>query len=336
MKRSSFARCGAVVMVGTIASACTMKSQERPDLAGPSEFATAITISLTPDILQQDGASQSVVTITARGPNGAPLASVPLRAEIRVGGTPTDFGSLSARSLVTGTDGRATVVYTAPPSSPAAVSVDTFTVVDIGVTPLGNDFSNSTTRFASIRLVPRGVIAPPDGLRPAFTVSPSSPQDHQTVFFDGTSSTSNSNNPIASYEWNFGDGGRSSGPTTSHEYDNPGTYVVTLTISDALGRSASTSRTLDVGAGLSPTAAFAISPVPGVVNRPVNVNASASRPAPGRDIVSYSWDFGDGTSSQSGVQTSHTYTRAGTYSITLVVVDDAGRRAVLSQTVTIG
>jgi PKD repeat protein len=335
MKHSILARSVAIVTIAWLAG-CTMKKQETPDLAGPSEFATSIVVSVTPDVIQQDGASQSVVTVTARGANAQPLVSVPLRAEIRVNGTPTDFGSLSARNIVTGSDGRATLVFTAPPASPAAVAVDTFTVVDIGVTPLGNDFGNSTTRFASIRLVPRGVIAPPDGLRPSFTFNPSFVQDHQTVLFDGTSSTSNSNNPIASYAWNFGDGDRASGPTASHEFDDPGTYVVTLTISDALGRSANTSRTIDVGAGTSPTAAFAISPVPGTVNRPINVNASGSRPAPGRTIVSYTWDFGDGTQNQGDVQTSHTYTRAGTYNITLVVVDDAGRRGTLSQTITIG
>ncbi len=44
-----------------------------------------------------------------------------MRTETRVGGTPVDFGTLSARNVVTGSDGRATLVYTAPPS-PAVVA----------------------------------------------------------------------------------------------------------------------------------------------------------------------------------------------------------------------
>ncbi len=334
MKHSSLVPGVALILAGALAAGCTMKKQEAPSLAGPSEFATSINIAVTPDILQQDGASQSVVTITARGVNGEALASVPLRAEIVVNGTPADFGSLSARNLVTGGDGRATLVYTAPAASPAAVAIDQFTVVDIGITPVGGDFGNSATRYASLRLVPRGVIAAPDGLRPSFTVNPTSPTDYQTVLFDASASTAPSNNPISSYTWDFGNGRQGTGRTTSHAYTSVGTYVVTLTVSDALGRSASTSQSLTVTPGSNPTARFAISPTTPSVNIPVNFNAAASTPAPGRTLVSYTWDFGDGTSA-TGAQTSHAYGRSGTYTITLTVRDDAGRSSTLSQTVTI-
>jgi serine protease len=40
-------------------------------------------------------------------------------------------------------------------------------------------------------------------------------------------------------------------------------------------------------------------------------------------IVSYAWDFGDGTSG-SGITASHTFTEAGTYTVTLRVTDDIG------------
>ena len=43
--------------------------------------------------LPQDGASQSLVTVTARDANAQPLRNVTLRAETRVDGTPVDFGS---------------------------------------------------------------------------------------------------------------------------------------------------------------------------------------------------------------------------------------------------
>ena len=66
----------AVLLVALGVSACTMKKQETPELAGPSEFGTAITITITPDTITQDGASQSIVTATARGTNGEPLANL--------------------------------------------------------------------------------------------------------------------------------------------------------------------------------------------------------------------------------------------------------------------
>ncbi len=142
----------ATVVALVAVSACTMKKQEAPGLSGPSEFGTAITVTVTPDVITQDGASQSIVTATARGPNGEVLPNVPLRAEIRVNNTPTDFGALSARNLVTGSDGRATVVYTAP-AGPSGLSVDEFTVVDIGITPVGNNFGNSVD---PVRIVAAG------------------------------------------------------------------------------------------------------------------------------------------------------------------------------------
>ena len=104
------------------------------------------------------------MTVTARDANSQPVRNLTLRAEIRVGGTAVDFGSLSARSIVTANDGRATLVYTAP--SAPAVGVDNGTVVDIVITPVGADFNNSTSRGASIRLVPPGVVIPPDSLLP--------------------------------------------------------------------------------------------------------------------------------------------------------------------------
>jgi PKD repeat protein len=329
MKPSIRTRCLALALVGL--SACTMKKQETPDLSGPSEFGTSIVVAVTPDILQQDGASQSVVTVTARGPNGQPLPSVALRAEIHVNGTLADFGSLSARNLVTGSDGRATLVYTAPPAP--AFAVDEFTIVNIAITPVGSDFGNSTMRSASLRLVPRGTVVPPAGLQPNFTLNPTAPADHQTVLFNASSSQSPANNPIVSYAWDFGDGNKGSGRTVNHEFDTPGTYVVTLTISDALGRSASISQSVTVTPGLNPTAVFVFSPTTPEVNTPVFFNASGSTPAPGRDITNFRWDFGDGSPAGSGRQVSHTFTRTGTFTVTLTVTDDVGRTAVVSRTV---
>jgi PKD repeat protein len=319
-----------LLLAATALAGCTLEKQDPPDLAGPSEFGTSITVTISPDVLEQNGASQALVTITARDANGQPLRNVTLRAEIIAGGTLQDFGSLSARTVVTGADGRATLVYTAPPSP--AMAVDPFTVIDIGVTPIGSDFGNSVMRFASVRLVPTGVIIPPDGLQPRFTFTPTAPQDHQRVLFDASTSQAPGNNPIVSYSWNFGDGGSATGRTATHEFFTPGTYVVSLTVTDGFGRSATTSQVIAVGAGVNPTASFVFSPTDPLPGTTVFFNASASRAAPGRTIVSYSWDFGDGTSG-TGVQTSRRYTVLGSYTVTLVVTDDAGRTSSASQTV---
>ena len=322
------------VLLAFAAAGCTMKSQEAPPLSGPSEYGTSIGISIAPDVLTQDGASQSLVSIMARDSNGKPLRNVSLRAEIEVGGVRADFGSLSARNLVTGADGRASLVYTAP-GAPSAFSVDNGTVVNISITPVGTDFNNSSTRTGAIRLVPPGVVVPPDGLRPNFTFTPAAPTDNQTVLFDASTSASAAGNGIVNYAWNFGDGDRGSGVTVSHEFAAPGSYVVTLTISDAFGRSAQKSTNITVGAGLNPTAAFTSSPTDPAPNQQVNFNASQSKPTPGRAITRYDWDFGDGTFGQ-GLITAHTYTRAGTYKVLLTVTDDSGKKASIPGDVKVG
>lgn len=320
----------ALALLGTVA--CTVKKQETPDLAGPSEFGLSVSVAVSPDVLTQDGASQSTVTVSAHDANGAPARNVSLRAAINVGGVNADFGSLSARNMLTGADGRATAVYTAPMAP--AVTSDDGTMVSIVVTPVGNDYANSHSSVATIRLVPPGRVVPPSGLTPSFTVSPSAPIDSQPVLFDGTASTAGPGNAIASYSWNFGDGGRGSGATASHVYDAAGTYVVTLTITDSVGRSAQKSQTISVGAGTGPSAAFSVSPTDSLVNQPVNFNASASAATPGRTIVSYEWDFGDGVFG-TGRVASHAYGLARSYVVTLTVKDDSGKKATATQTVVV-
>lgn len=301
-------------------SACTTKSQEAPPLTGPSEFGQSVSVSVNPDSLPMDGASQSFVTVTVRDADAQPMRGVTLRVETRVNGVPVDFGSLSARSIVTGNDGRATLVYTAPVS--AAASVDTFTIVDVTVTPSGSDFNNANSRSAAIRLTPRGDVLPPNDLRAAFTVNPGSPEVGQTVLFDATTSQGT----IASYRFNFGDGGSGSGPAAQHSYSTAGTYVVTLTLTDPYGRTASTQQTITVGLGARPSAEFTFSPTAPRVGQAVNFNASASL-APNSRIVSYRWDFGDGTPLVTvGEPTvAHAYATAATYNVTLVVTDAVGR-----------
>jgi hypothetical protein len=106
-----------VALATTVAFAgCTVKKTEAPALSGPSELGLSLQITATPDILGQDGLSPSQVQIVARGPDGRPARAVAMRVEIYAGGVLADYGRLSARTVVTGDDGIARLVYTAPPS----------------------------------------------------------------------------------------------------------------------------------------------------------------------------------------------------------------------------
>ena len=333
MKHQLFKTLATMVAAVLVAS-CTMKKQEAPPMTGPSEFGTSVNVSVSPDILTQDGASQSVVTVSAMNSGGQPVRNMSLRTEIQVNFQPVDHGSLSARNIVTDSNGRATFVYTAPRSN--GTGVDTYSIVTICVTPVGSDFLNSAPRYASIRLVPQGVVLPPDGLQPVFTFAPTQPSDNQQVLFDATPSQSSQTNPIRKWEWNIGDGDRGEGRTVGHSFEDPGTYIVTLTISDEWGRSASTSQPIDVGPGLAPGAVFTFSPTEPLPTDQINFNAAQSRAAPGRRIVSYKWDMGDGSPAKTGVQVSHTYNKIGTFVVTLTVVDDVGRVGTATRDVPVG
>jgi len=102
-----------------------------------------------------------------------------------------------------------------------------------------------------------------------------------------------------------------------------------------VGASNTISVQVPVGQGANPSAQFVASPASPVINQQVNFNASASTATAGRVIQSYSWDFGDGTARGAGVTTSHAYANAGTYTVVLVVTDDAGHVGTTTQGITV-
>jgi PKD repeat protein len=83
-----------------------------------------------------------------------------------------------------------------------------------------------------------------------FTISPTNPEEGQNVSFNGSSSTVGVGATIVRYVWDFGDGSAAQDtgttPTASHTYANDGTYGVTLTVTDSLGRTASKTATVTV------------------------------------------------------------------------------------------
>jgi len=76
-----------------------------------------------------------------------------------------------------------------------------------------------------------------------------------------------------------------------------------------------------------PHAEFTYSPSLVGINQEITFNASASYAA--HEILSYEWDFGDGTNAtyikdvNLTTTTTHTYTEGGNYTVTLTVIDDA-------------
>lgn len=335
-------RAGIALALFAVAG-CTVKSTEEPPLAGPSGLAISLNVKASPDNINQDGASQSAVKVTAIGPDGRPFASLPLRLDMFVGGVAQDYGTLSARSVVTNSAGEATAVYTAPPSPVNGLFGNCSGLpgncVSIVATATSNDFKNANPEQVVIRLVPTGVILPPAGQPTAqFTITPTPVNFNVPVIFDASTSTpGNGASSIANYAWDFGDGTSGSGKTITHTFTGSGaSFNVTLTVTNDRSLSASTLQIVSVTASPAPKADFTYSPRPTpTVGDTVLFNADISVSTPGHPIVQFSWNFGDGGTA-SGLQTTHVFVTAGTYAVVLSVLDDAGQKSTKETDITVG
>ena len=326
-----------ISLLGTMTLAammgCTVKGVDQPPLAGPSTLVHSIIMVADRDVLTQNGVDFTDIRITSTGPNGQ-SESIPLRAQITLGGVAQDYGTLSTKTPTT----PVTIRYTAPPPSPipAANVPQNVTIV---VTPYNNgDFNSEFTREVTLRLEPLGVILPNNpNLVAAFVVTPTSPVAGQIATFNAGATTNNGTacGQLCLYSWNFGDGATAQGVIATHAFTKQGSNTVTLTVTDARGATAVSTQVITVAAPTPPTASFTVTPTPPPTNVDVFFNATAAKAAPGRTITSYSWEFGDGTSGN-GPIVSHKYAGAGTYVVTLTVTDDIGATVQVTQNLAVG
>ncbi|PYR28644.1 MAG: hypothetical protein DMF92_13740, partial [Acidobacteria bacterium] len=343
-----FTVASAFLVALAFSATCGVHQTEAPALSGPSELAMSVLPTAIPDSISQDGASQSSITVLVRDANARPIQGLAIRLEMSVGGTVQDFGTLSSRTIVTGSDGKAFAIYTAPPAPPPSVGGSS-TFVQIIVRPIGANaqVSSPTAGPASIpfsvdiRLVPPGVIQAPAGAPTAsFNMSPTPVVTDAPVTFDASTSTPGAGaTSIASYAWTFGDGTSGTGRTVSHTFTTAATFNVTLTVTNDRGLSASSTVPVTVGSppaasASAPTAKFTSSPTSPAVNQSVFFNASSSTPAAGHTLKTYAWDFGDGTGG-TGMTPTHAYAQSGGFNVTLIVTDDAGQTGTTSAGVTI-
>jgi PKD repeat protein len=148
-----------------------------------------------------------------------------------------------------------------------------------------------------------------------FSGSPTSGCAPLTVNF-----TDLSTGEIDTWDWTFGDGGTSTAQNPSHQYANPGTYTVSLTVSGSNGSDTET-KTGYITVDEAPVAGFVGSPTSGCAPLTVNFTNQSTG-----TITSYDWDFGDGGSS-TAASPSHQYPNPGTYTVTLTVTGPCGSDA---------
>ena len=170
----------------------------------------------------------------------------------------------------------------------------------------------------------QGTLAVRDAPSVGFTFTPESPIQGQQVAFEATGG-------LESYQWDLGDGTETTGRSVNHSYDNFGRFDVTVTATDGAGNQVTHTETVNVTA--KPTAQFTMNPVNPTVGDTVTLDASSSTD-PDSNIVSYTWDFGNGETGQ-GVVVQTEYDDPQTSEITLTVEDDAGNTDSITKDVSV-
>ena len=103
------------------------------------------------------------------------------------------------------------------------------------------------------------------------------------------------NSDTFTYLWNFGDGtATSTASTPAHTFAADGTYTVTLTVTDAWGDAASTTRDVTIAEPPTNVAPVPVIGTPSCAGRVCAFTGAGSSDANG-DAFTYLWNFGDAT-----------------------------------------
>lgn len=164
----------------------------------------------------------------------------------------------------------------------------------------------------------------------SFTYSPANPTDLDTIQF--TSTSSDFDGSITNYTWDFGDGYISYGQNPQHKYTDNGIYKVNLTVKDNENATNSTTKNIIVS-NIPPSASFSFSPSnPNTANKVKFKDSSADSDG---KIISYYWDFGDGTNSTEQ-NPQHRFYTPGTFKVTLRVTDNDNATGSKSLNINVG
>jgi len=147
-----------------------------------------------------------------------------------------------------------------------------------------------------------------------------------------TDTSVDSDGVVVSWNWNFGDGNSATDQNPLYTYGATGTYTAALTVTDDEGVSDTYSQSVtvtDVPITNNPPIASFTHSTSGLTATFTDISGDSDG-----NVVSWSWDFGDGNAA-ANQNPLYTYGLAGTYTVTLTVMDDGGVSDQYSQSVTV-
>ncbi len=245
--------------------------------------------------------------MTVFGPNGT------LTASARGGCLPATF---DFRVQTTNTD---SVFWDFTDGSPIRLGRDTVqqhtyvdTAGDINPRVLLQDATGC--RVVVTTAVPIKVI----DIKPGFNADKKLVCDNGFVNFIDTTRT---NGAIMSYEWDFGDGTKGSGPTPSHYYAGTGFYTVSLKITTELGCTDSVTVPRFIKSVSSPVAEI-LSADTACLYRFITYRGNIIRPD--TSAVTWAWNFANGNTSTLQNPPTQQYNIPGTLGVRLLVTNSSG------------
>ena len=146
----------------------------------------------------------------------------------------------------------------------------------------------------------------------------------ENVAFDASASL-DPDGQLVSYLWHFGNEIQTAGQQVEHSFDSPGTYTVTLEVTDNSGSTCGVQQDTTLVRVNSPPIARAgpdRKAFVGGVHDALLFDATASADADQEALI-FSRDFGDGSTS-TGVKVFHAFEKLGSYTVRLTATDPSG------------
>ena len=152
-----------------------------------------------------------------------------------------------------------------------------------------------------------------------FTADSTGGCDPLTVNFSDSSIAPNANNPITSWDWDFGNGQTYSGQNPPSQTYSVGTYDVSLIVQTQSGCSDTIIVTDYITVGLIDSVAFSLNPITECIKTDIQFTNLTGISVPHNpNEVSYNWDFTEGSSTQANPQYQFT-SDTGYFDVTLIV-----------------